>query len=121
MRGRTLRPAGRRLLVLSSSNSSKERENQNHDYENRRQDIAPNQTLHQGGTRSRLRGMERSSSTKRMGGPRVRSYPQWGRRRASRWQVSVGPNEPARRGNERVWRVPGVDSGREDCLHLEMG
>src|SRR6266496_1944732 len=101
--------------------TKQERRKEYHDYENRREDITSNQTLHQRGARARLRRLDRFRTIKGMVGTRRRSDAEPRRRRACWRQISLGPYKPGRRGNERVRRIPGADPGKEDCLHLEMG
>src|SRR5437763_2343433 len=50
---------------------------------------------------------------------RKRAYAQYHCGRAHRWKISLGSYQPGRGGNERVRRIPGTRSGKEDCLHLK--
>src|SRR5206468_7196722 len=115
------KPDGRPLSARSSSNSLRKQRKENHDDKSSREDIAPNQTVHQRPAISRLRRVDESGAIKRMVGTRERSYPQLRRRRAGWRKISLGPHNAGRRGNERVWRIPGAGSGKENCLHVEVG
>ena len=69
---------------------------------------------------SMMRGLIRAQ-LREWFGPENVQYAKYRCGRARRWEISVGPDQSGRGGNERVRRIPGARSGQENCLHLEMG
>src|SRR5207248_5922259 len=73
---------------------------ENHDYENDRENITRNQTVHQRAAGSRLCSVDRSSAIKGMVGAERGSNAQDRSRHASRGKVSLGFGQPGGRRSE---------------------
>src|SRR5204863_8417967 len=118
MPGTTSRQCVQRSSVLSSSSSLKTFSKKNHDREDRRQRIAPNQADYRCSAESRLRRVDRSSAIERLVRPGGRSDRRSYCRCTCRRRVSLGPHQFRRRENELPWRIPRATAEQKSRVHL---